>query len=154
MFHQTQTKRSILQMNLNILKQVRQEVYARFLPQSYVQEVVWVGIDVSGIARPRARTSADRSALYVHNLPECKKPITFGWQFSTALVLPPTPSSWTYVLDQQRVSSARTGRNGSQRTPRPIATQMAPGKVMMPRAVPSSSRGGSRCMSRMLVGWR
>ena len=56
-----------------------QEVFARFLPQSHVQDLVWVGIDVSGIARPRARTSADRSALYVHNLPECKKPITFGW---------------------------------------------------------------------------
>jgi hypothetical protein len=40
-----------------------QEVFARFLPQSHVQELVWVGIDVSGIARPRARTSADRSAL-------------------------------------------------------------------------------------------
>jgi DDE superfamily endonuclease len=85
-----------------------QEVFARFLPQSYVQELLWVGIDVSGIARPRARTSADRSALYVHNLPECKKPITFGWQFSTAVVLPPTPSRWTYVLDQQRVSTQTT----------------------------------------------
>jgi hypothetical protein len=85
-----------------------QEVFARFLPQSHVQDLVWVGIDVSGIARPRARTSADRSALYVHNLPECKKPITFGWQFSTAVVLPPTPSSWTYVLDQQRVSTQTT----------------------------------------------
>ena len=30
MFHQTQTKRSILQMNLNILKQFRQEVYGCF----------------------------------------------------------------------------------------------------------------------------
>ena len=85
-----------------------QEVFARFLPQSHVQDLVWVGIDVSGIARPRARTSADRSALYVHNLPACKKPITFGWQFSTAVVLPPTPSSWTYVLDQQRVSTETT----------------------------------------------
>src|SRR6266702_3570439 len=48
---------------------------------------------------------------------------------------------------------ARMGRNGSQRILRPIVTLMAPSKVMMPRAVPSSSRGGSRCMSRMLVGW-
>ena len=30
-----------------------QEVFARFLPQSHVQDLVWVGIDVSGIARPR-----------------------------------------------------------------------------------------------------
>ena len=85
-----------------------QKVFARFLLQGHAQELVWVGIDVSGIARPRARTSADRSALYVHNLPECKKPITFGWQFSTAVVLPLTPSSWTYVLDQQRVSTQTT----------------------------------------------
>jgi len=27
-----------------------QEVFARYLPQSHVQELVWVGIDVSGIA--------------------------------------------------------------------------------------------------------
>jgi hypothetical protein len=85
-----------------------QQVFARFLPQSHQQDLVWVGIDVSGIARPHARTSAERSALYVHNLPECKKPITFGWQFSTAVVLPSTPSSWTYVLDQQRVSTDTT----------------------------------------------
>ncbi len=85
-----------------------QQVFARFLPQGYVQDLLWVGIDVSGIARPHARTSADRSALYVHNLPDCKKPITFGWQFSTAVVLPPPPSSWTYVLDQQRVSTQTT----------------------------------------------
>ncbi len=83
-------------------------VFARFLPQSYLQDLLWVGIDVSGIARPHAGTSADRSALYVHNLPECKKPITFGWHFSTMMVLPQTPSSWTYVLDQQRVSTQTT----------------------------------------------
>ena len=85
-----------------------QAVFVRFLPPSYLQERLWVGIDVSGIPRPRARTSADRSALYVHNLPECTKPITFGWQFSTVVVLPPTPSSWTYILDQQRISTQTT----------------------------------------------
>lgn len=63
---------------------------------------------MSGIARPRAHTSADRRALSVHNLPECKKPITVGWQFSIVVVLPPTPSSWTYVLDQHRVSTHTT----------------------------------------------
>jgi DDE superfamily endonuclease len=83
-------------------------VFTRFLPQSSVQKVLWIGIDVSGITRPHARTSADRSALYVHNLPECTKPITFGWQFSTVVALPQTPSSWTYVLDQQRVETQTT----------------------------------------------
>ena len=67
-----------------------------------------MGIDVSGIVRPRSRTSADRSAQHVHNLPECKKPITYGWQFSTAVALPPTPSSWTYALCEQRVTTETT----------------------------------------------
>ncbi|HVB25627.1 MAG TPA: transposase [Ktedonobacteraceae bacterium] len=89
-------------------KRLQQVFFVRFLPQSHVQDLVWVGIDVSGIARPHARTSVDRSALYVHNLPDCKKPITFGWQFSTAVVVPPTPSSWTDVLDQQRMSTQTT----------------------------------------------
>jgi hypothetical protein len=63
---------------------------------------------VSGIARPRSVTSPDRSAQYVHNLPECEKPVTYGWQFSTAVALPETPGSWTYALDQQRVSTQTT----------------------------------------------
>src|SRR5712691_10400029 len=63
------------------------EVFAHFLPSSAGQTPLWVGIDVSGIARPRSRTSADRSAQHVPNLPECKKPVTYGWQFSTAVAL-------------------------------------------------------------------
>ena len=85
-----------------------QQVFAKYLPQASAGEDLWTAIDVSGIERPCARTSEDRSALYVHNLPECKKPITFGWQFSTMVVLPEKPSSWTYVLDQQRVSTQMT----------------------------------------------
>ena len=45
------------------------------------------GIDASSIARPDAITEASRTAQHVHNLPECKHPTTFGWQFSTAVVL-------------------------------------------------------------------
>src|SRR6266571_8656769 len=77
------------------------QVFARFLPSWMQEQTVWVGIDVSGIARPRSRTSADRSAQHVHNLPECKKPVTYGWQFSTVVALPPTPSSWIYALCEQ-----------------------------------------------------
>lgn len=168
MFHQTKTDGSILQMNLNILKEFRHEVYgcfghakdamfntvdalltedrarsfpelslsplferrwpslyealedgeidqhrlskvfARSLPSRLLEQILWVGIDVSGIARPRSRTSADRSAQHVHNLPECKKPVTYGWQFSTAVALPQTSSSWTYALAEQRVTSETT----------------------------------------------
>lgn len=84
------------------------QVFAQFLPESMRKEYLWVGIDVSGIARPRSRTSAERSAQHVHNLPECQKPVTYGWQFSTVVVLPPTPSSWTYALSEQRVRTKTT----------------------------------------------
>ena len=77
------------------------EVFARFLPQAYHEQGLLLGIDVSGIARPRARTSADRSAQHVHHLPECKKPVTYGWQFSAVVALPQTPSSWVYTLGEQ-----------------------------------------------------
>jgi hypothetical protein len=84
------------------------QVFARFLPEQMRSQTLWVGIDVSGIARPGSRTSADRSAQHVHNLPECKKPVTYGWQFSTVVALPPTPSSWTYALSEQRVTTETT----------------------------------------------
>ena len=84
------------------------KVFTRFLPPPSAGQALWVGIDVSGIARPRSVTSADRSAQYVHNLPECEKPVTYGWQFSTAVALPETPSSWTYALDHQRVRTETT----------------------------------------------
>jgi hypothetical protein len=81
---------------------------ARYLPTPQAEKWLWIGIDASKIARPQAATSADRSAQHVHNLPECKKPITFGWQFSTVVALAEPVSSWTYILDQQRVSSQTT----------------------------------------------
>jgi hypothetical protein len=68
----------------------------------------WIGIEVSDLARPRARPSADRSAVAVPHLPECEKPMTFGWPFSTVVALPESPSSWTDALDQQRVSTQTT----------------------------------------------
>jgi hypothetical protein len=84
------------------------EIFIRYLPKPDQGKWLWIGIDASSIARPDAVTSADRTAQHVHNLPECKKPITFGWQFSTVVVLPDPPSSWTYQLDQQRVASEMT----------------------------------------------
>jgi DDE superfamily endonuclease len=84
------------------------EIFIRYLPKPDQGKWLWIGIDASSIARPDAVTSADRTAQHVHNLPECKKPITFGWQFSTVVVLPNPASSWTYLLDQQRVASEMT----------------------------------------------
>jgi hypothetical protein len=84
------------------------EIFASYLRKPDPQKWLWIGIDASSIARPEAVTEASRTAQHVHNLPECKKPITFGWQFSTMVVLPETPGSWTYILDQQRVASDTT----------------------------------------------
>lgn len=91
-----------------INEQRLKQVLVDFLPACDERLLLWIGIDTSGIARPRSITSADRSAQYVHNLPECDKPVTYGWQFSTMVALPQTPSSWTYILDQQRVSTETT----------------------------------------------
>jgi DDE superfamily endonuclease len=83
-------------------------VFATHMPQPKEGSDLWMAIDASGIARPKSVTSQDRSAQHVHNLPKCEKPITYGWQFSTVVVLPPTPSSWTFTLDQQRISTETT----------------------------------------------
>lgn len=83
-------------------------VFVTSLPRPVEGEDLWIAIDASGIARPKAVTSPDRSAQQVHNLPRCEKPITYGWQFSTVVALPSVPSSWTYTLDQQRISTQVT----------------------------------------------
>ncbi len=84
------------------------EILARHLPTPQTGKWLWIGIDASKIARPAAVTSADRTAQHVHNLPECKKPVSYGWQFSTVVALAEPVSSWTYLLDQQRVCSQTT----------------------------------------------
>lgn len=71
----------------------------------------WMGIDARSITRPEAVTSADRTAHHVHHLSECTTPLTFGWHCSTVVVLPYTPSSWTSILDHQRVASETTARD-------------------------------------------
>jgi hypothetical protein len=83
-----------------------QRAFLKHLPQR--RPVPLIAVDGSNIARPKARTSEDRSAQYVHNLPESTKPVTYGWQFSTVVALPEKPGSGTYVLDQRRVATATT----------------------------------------------
>ena len=46
--------------------------------------------------------------VYVPNLPQSSKPISYGWQFSTVVVLPEQPSSWTAVLEEPRIGSEQT----------------------------------------------
>jgi hypothetical protein len=57
-------------------------VLVKYLPQPEAGTYLWTGIDTTGIERPKARTSADRSAQPVHNLPVAEKALTYGWRFS------------------------------------------------------------------------
>jgi hypothetical protein len=82
-------------------------VFARYLLPAQ-GERLWLGIDASSIERPQSKTSPDRTVVYKPNLPESSKPISYGWQFSTVVLLPDQPSSWTAVLDQQRIGSEQT----------------------------------------------
>jgi hypothetical protein len=81
------------------------EVFARYLPLPADGERLWLGIDGSPIQRPASKTARDRSVVYVPNLPQSSKPISYGWQFSAVVLLPQQASSWTYVLDQARIAS-------------------------------------------------
>jgi hypothetical protein len=83
-----------------------QKVFVAHLPPRTPMPLI--AVDSTSIARSKARTSEDRSAQYVHNLPESAKPVTYGWQFSTVVALPEKPSGWTYILDQRRVATATT----------------------------------------------
>src|SRR5260370_35483111 len=48
----------------------------------------------------------------MHNIPHAspKKStaITFGWKYSTMVILPDKSSSWTHLEDQQRIPSDKT----------------------------------------------
>jgi DDE superfamily endonuclease len=84
------------------------QVFTRHMPKPAENGWCWIGIDASGIARPFSVTAADRTGMPVHNLPRAKKAITFGWSFSTVVVLPEPTSSRTFILDQQRITSETT----------------------------------------------
>ncbi len=83
-------------------------IFARYAPLPAADQRMWLGIDASSIERPESATARDRSVVYVPNLPERSKPVSYGWQFSTLVVLPHQASSWTYVLDQERIDSQRS----------------------------------------------
>jgi len=83
-------------------------VFAKYLLPAVEGERPWLGIDATSIERPESKTVRDRTVVYKPNLPKSSKPISYGWQFSTVVILPEQPSSWTAVLDQQRIRSDQT----------------------------------------------
>src|SRR5712691_11329085 len=89
------------QIDQNRLRQV----FVRYLVRPLERQQLWLGIDATSIERPQSKTSPDRTVVYKPNLPESSKPISCGWQFSTVVILPAQPSSWTAVLEEPRIRS-------------------------------------------------
>jgi hypothetical protein len=89
-----------------------QKAFVQYLPAPSEGKRLVLGVDATPIARPDSVTSADRTALPMHNIPHAapkkSRAITFGWKYSTLVVLPDHPSSETFILDQQRISSDQT----------------------------------------------
>ena len=91
-----------------------QRIVAQFAPPPSPHARLLLGLDATGVARPESPTAKDRTYLYVHNLPKGHAPATAGWSFSSLVVLPESPSSWMYVLDNQRIPSTTTaGQRGA-----------------------------------------
>lgn len=83
-------------------------LFARHLPRPAPGERLLLGLDTSPIHRPEAPTCADRTLVYAPNAPAGARPVLPGWSCSTLVALPAPVSSWTYVLDNQRVPSSAT----------------------------------------------
>ena len=84
------------------------QTFVSHMPAPPAKERLLLGIDTSPIRRPDAVTARDRTLVYWPNLPRDATPVVPGWSFSALVVLPQPVSSWTYVLDHQRVPSSET----------------------------------------------
>lgn len=89
-----------------------QQVFLKYLSVPERGKRLVLGIDATQIERPYSFTSPDRTAMPIHNIahttPKKSTAITFGWKYSTVVVLPENPSSWTSILDQKRIPSDKT----------------------------------------------
>jgi hypothetical protein len=89
-----------------------QKTFIKYMPMPSEGKHLILGVDVTTIERPFSSTLRDRTAMPMHNIPHASPStstaITFGLKYSTVTVLPEEPSSWTFILDQRRVSSDKT----------------------------------------------
>ncbi len=83
-------------------------LFVRTLPLPAPDDRLVLGVDTSPIPRPEAPTSPDRTVVSTPTVPAGSRPVQPGWHFSTLAVLPQPVSSWTSVLDNQRVPSSAT----------------------------------------------
>ena len=89
-----------------------QQLFIAYAPSPQEGERLVVGGDASSILRVPSQTARDRTSVHASNLPEGKKPVRPGWQFSELAVLPTQKSSWVYVLDNRRIESSSTQAQG------------------------------------------
>jgi hypothetical protein len=85
-----------------------QTVFAGEAPRPVDGERLVLALDASPMVRQQSRTAADRTLVHVPNLPAGAAPVLPGWQFSALVVVPDPASSWTHVLDNQRIPSTET----------------------------------------------
>jgi len=85
-----------------------QRLFVESAPRPTAGQRLVLAIDASSIARPEARTAPDRTLVHVPNLPSGCAPVRPGWAFSTVVVVPTPVSSWTHILDNQRIPSTET----------------------------------------------
>ncbi len=90
------------------VEQVRALWVSVLLAERAEDDLIWIAVDGSNLARPTAPTSADRTIIHLSNLPLVDKAISVGWTFSTVVLVPEQASSWTPILDQERISSEQT----------------------------------------------
>jgi hypothetical protein len=96
-------------LQLGKLNQARfEQTLVKYAPKPTPGQRVVLAVDASNIERPFSKTSPDRGYLYLHNLPDCDKPVTVGWQFSAVVVVPPQASSHTYIVSNRRIPTAQT----------------------------------------------
>ncbi len=85
-----------------------EQTLVRYAPRPLAGERLVLAVDASNIERPFSQTSPDRGWLYKHNLPDCPKPITAGWQFSTVVIVPAQTSSHNYIVSNRRIPTSQT----------------------------------------------
>ena len=124
-------------------------LFAAHVPPPPPDQPFLLGLDACTIFRPYARTSPDRLALPVPNLATRTRVTRPGWQLSSLVVLPSTPSSATYALDTLRIPTTQTPTQvaAAQLTAcvplLPVQTTTT-GQVLYPRLVCDRASGNAR----------
>jgi len=68
------------------------EIFVKYAQLVHGGKRVVAAIDATSIPRPFSQTSADRTTMPMHNIPHSRPKkstaLTFGWKYSTVMVLP------------------------------------------------------------------